>query len=106
MLLQLWSSDGRFHNDLARLTVRDPTTITRLVDRMARKGLVERRADPEDRRRSRVHLTPAGLALREDLVPLAQGLLAKTFAGITPEDLAQTTRTLRAMTDNLTSPQE
>ncbi len=100
-LLQLWACDGRSHGELAALTVRDRTTVTRLVDRLVKKGVVERRSDPSDRRRSEVVLTPTGRSLRGQLVPLAQGLLARAFDGISPEELVQTTRVLRAMTANL-----
>jgi len=38
----------------------DRTTMVDLVDALERKGLVERRADPADRRRNLVHLTADG----------------------------------------------
>lgn len=43
----------------AKLSV-DRTTMVDLVDALERKGLVERRSDPADRRRNLVHLTPDG----------------------------------------------
>ncbi|MCU7726685.1 MarR family transcriptional regulator [Actinoplanes sp. KI2] len=42
-----------------RLSV-DRTTMVDLVDTLERKGMVERRSDPADRRRNLVHLTPEG----------------------------------------------
>ena len=45
--------------DVARLTGLTSGSATRLVDRLARAGLVERHADPHDRRRSLVSLAPA-----------------------------------------------
>ena len=45
---------------LVRLT---SGSITAAVDRLERKGLVERRNDPEDRRARMVHLTEAGRKL-------------------------------------------
>ena len=38
----------------------DRTTMVDLVDALERKGLVERRSDPADRRRNLVHLTAEG----------------------------------------------
>ncbi|MFI5889345.1 MarR family winged helix-turn-helix transcriptional regulator [Actinoplanes sp. NPDC051513] len=38
----------------------DRTTMVDLVDALERKGLVERRSDPADRRRNLVHLTTKG----------------------------------------------
>jgi MarR family transcriptional regulator for hemolysin len=37
----------------------EPITIGRLVDRLEARGLLERRADPSDRRIRRLHLLPA-----------------------------------------------
>ncbi|MET9464955.1 MarR family transcriptional regulator [Streptomyces sp. NPDC006544] len=45
--------------DIARLTGLTSGSATRLVDRMVKAGIVERHADPKDRRRSLVALAPA-----------------------------------------------
>lgn len=45
--------------DVARLTGLTSGSATRLVDRMVKAGVVERLADPNDRRRSLVALSPA-----------------------------------------------
>lgn len=45
--------------DIARLTGLTSGSATRLVDRMVKAGVVERHADPNDRRRSLVVLAPA-----------------------------------------------
>ena len=49
-----------------------PTSMTRLIDRLEERGLVERRRDGDDRRRVTAVLLPAGSALVADL-PLLQG---------------------------------
>lgn len=51
----------------------DRTTMVDLVDALQGKGLVERRADPADRRRNQVHLTAAGrVALERGRIAYAQ----------------------------------
>ncbi|MBZ9772252.1 MarR family winged helix-turn-helix transcriptional regulator [Mesorhizobium sp. CO1-1-8] len=57
---------------LARLSVVDPSTLTKVVDRMISEGLVQRAADPNDRRRVRVLLTPKGFAVFEQLRPFRE----------------------------------
>jgi DNA-binding MarR family transcriptional regulator len=47
--------------EIAGLTGLTPGSATRLVDRLAKAGLVERRADPADRRRALVALAPRAL---------------------------------------------
>lgn len=66
------------------LTVRlegDSTTVMVIVDSLEKKGLAERRPDPTDRRRKRIHLTPRGkrTALRalETVKNLYEPLLAE-----------------------------
>ncbi len=49
--------------ELAALLHCDKTNITGLVDRLQRRGLITRQADPADRRITRVHLTPEGEAV-------------------------------------------
>ncbi|WP_327414155.1 MarR family winged helix-turn-helix transcriptional regulator [Streptomyces sp. NBC_01233] len=44
--------------DIARLTGLTSGSATRLVDRMVKAGIVQRHADPNDRRRSLVSLSP------------------------------------------------
>ncbi len=61
--------------DLAERLALDPSNITALVDRLEGLGLVERRADSEDRRVKRVVVTPQGVRHREKIV---QAVFAKS----------------------------
>ena len=102
VLLFLWQEDGRTPGEMAARSVRDPTTMTRLLDGMARKDLIARHADPEDRRRSRIRLTPRGQALQAVLVPEAQALIAQSLKGVGLGEMETTLRVLGRMTRNLT----
>jgi DNA-binding MarR family transcriptional regulator len=55
-------ADGEGHTmtELADHALLLPPTLTKLIDRMASDNLVYRRADTEDRRKVRAHLTPRG----------------------------------------------
>lgn len=103
VLLILWKKGAQTPSALADVTFRDRTTITRLVDGMVSKGIVERCADPNDRRRSLVDVGEAGRALQVQLVPIAQVFVAEALDGIAPADIAVTLQTLRKMTLNLQS---
>jgi DNA-binding MarR family transcriptional regulator len=46
----------------------DASNVTGLVDRLEARGLVERRSDANDRRVKALTLTPAGVALRDQVV--------------------------------------
>lgn len=57
MLMKLRQHPGLSQKDLAEIIEVEPMTIARLTDRLEARGLVERRADPRDRRIWRLHLT-------------------------------------------------
>jgi DNA-binding MarR family transcriptional regulator len=64
-----------------RMITRDPD-ITRLLDRLDRRGLVERQRDGADRRAVRTRISPAGLKLLEQLeIPSAMVHRALTPLG-------------------------
>jgi DNA-binding MarR family transcriptional regulator len=101
ILLILWSKGAQTPSVLADATIRDRTTVTRLLDGMVAKGLVDRNTDPTDRRKMRVQVSDLGMSIRNGLVSVAQGLIAQTLNGISPEDAETTVQTLRRMSQNL-----
>lgn len=101
ILIRLWERDGRSQGELSEATFRDPPTMSRIVDGMEARGLLERRVDPEDGRVRLIHLTRKGQQLKPKLVPLAERIVKKMVHGL-EEDALQTTRaTLRRMFENL-----
>ena len=68
---------------LAELTSINVSTLSRLVGRMGREGLVARRRDGEDARSVTVHLLKPGLAATEKLIPKAlayEAALTRNFS--------------------------
>jgi len=63
ILARLDRQPGMSQNELATICEVDPITVARLVDRLEARGMVERRADPTDRRVRRLHLLPAARPL-------------------------------------------
>lgn len=103
ILLVLWQKGPQSPGAVAEVTFKDRTTVTRLIDAMVRKNLVTRTEDAVDRRRSVVSVSHRGKALGTELVPIAQRLIEQALAGIPAKDIETTTRTLRAMTVNLSA---
>lgn len=66
-LVKLRDTSGASQNQLGRLTAMDPATIQGVVRRLEERQLVERAADPDDRRRSMLKLTQPGAALVDRL---------------------------------------
>src|SRR6201986_3343613 len=67
ILARLSRQPGISQNELAGVCEVEPITIGRLVDRLEARGLVERRADPKDRRVRRLHLLPAARPHLEEI---------------------------------------
>ena len=61
--------------------------VTRLVDRLARLGLVERVSSPEDRRVTLVRILPAGQRLLRKIKPGVKKLHAEQFRHMAPDQL-------------------
>ena len=70
---------------------------TYLVDRLAAKGLVERRDCPKDRRARYVVLTPAGDELITRVFPEHARRVSQVLAGLTEQEQVQATALLRAL---------
>ena len=71
VLLPLFEEDGLRMGDLARRGRLSKQTMTELVRRLERSGLVERRADPDDGRASQIFLTDRS----RELEPVAAEVL-------------------------------
>lgn len=103
LLMVLWRDGPRGMSALADITLRERTTVTRVVDRLARKGLVERRPGPDDRRAVVIVPTDEGEHIREAVLGAMAPLVDGIEDGIDPDDLNATVRTLRRMAWRLTS---
>jgi DNA-binding MarR family transcriptional regulator len=62
-------SDGTSHgmSDAADYAMLPPPSLTKAVDQLVLAKLIDRRADPQDRRRVLIRLTPRGRRLRQQL---------------------------------------
>jgi DNA-binding MarR family transcriptional regulator len=76
VLLPLFEEDGLRMGELARRARLSKQTMTELVRRLERDGLVERRADPDDGRASLIYLTTRSRAF----APVAAHALADVHA--------------------------
>lgn len=104
VLMVLWERGPQRMTDLAAVTLRDRTTVTRIVDRMVKKGLVLRRAPDEDRRVVAIAATEAADALRPRVLAVIEPLIAQAMAGIPPEAAATALSVLRQISANLEPP--
>jgi MarR family transcriptional regulator for hemolysin len=94
VLFKLTVKPGLRQGELADMLDVEPITLTRIIDRLQEAGLVERVADPADRRVWRLHVTEKAKPVAAKLRAIADEMSAEAFAGIAPEDIETTRRVL------------
>jgi DNA-binding MarR family transcriptional regulator len=100
VLFRLTRQPGLRQIELADMLDIEPITLSRIVDRLEESGLVERAADPSDRRAWRLHVTAKAQPLVEKLRAIADEMIADAFAGIDPKDIEITRQVLGKAREN------
>ncbi|GER84462.1 MAG: MarR family transcriptional regulator [Thermogemmatispora sp.] len=101
LLFQLWKEEGMTPSQLAACLGVEPPTATKMLQRLERAGLIERRTDPEDARIVRIYLTERGRALERPVLEVWQHLEARTVANLSPTEQALLRRLLMQVSANL-----
>jgi MarR family transcriptional regulator, transcriptional regulator for hemolysin len=101
VLARLDRSEGLKQSELAELLDLQPISLTRLLDKLSDCGLIERRADPHDRRAKRLFLTPAARPLLDKLGDLGAELMATALAGVERASVEHMVAQLAIVKENL-----
>ena len=87
--------------ELAETRQMDEPTACRVVDTLVRRRLVSSSPDREDRRRSRLALTPSGRAIAGELLPIAETIGAAVEHGLNAAERAAVVAGLKKVIANL-----
>ena len=101
ILLQLWIEEDIPQSQLAACMEVEPPTVTKMLQRMERAGLIERRPDPEDARVSLVYLTERGRTLEQPVLDVWRQLEARTVSGLSLTEQTLLHRLLLQVATNL-----
>jgi len=93
---------GLSQKELAELMDVEPISVARLVDRLAARGMVERRDDPADRRIWRLHLLPPAMPVLDHMRGVRDEFQATLATGLSADTLATVGRALAIMKTNIT----
>ena len=85
-LVKLRDLDEVSQNQLGRLTAMDAATMQGVIKRLASRNLIDRRPDPDDRRRLILSLSPEGRALIERLLSNGSNITQKTLDPLSPTE--------------------
>ena len=100
-LRTLYNDQGIAQVELSRLIGIEKASSTAVLDSLEARELIRRHRDKGDRRRSRVFLTEAGLALVEGIIPEMLVLNAIALDGLSRQEIAGFLKGLQTVTENL-----
>jgi MarR family transcriptional regulator for hemolysin len=102
VLAYLAQNEGINQSGLAELLEIEPITLARILDKLQTLRLVERHADPSDRRVWLLHLTPAARPKLAQLRKLGEVTREEALAGVSEADTERLLKTLKTLKANLT----
>lgn len=101
-LLALLEEEGLSQKELReRIQVEQPT-LANTLNRMERDGLIERRADPADKRRSFIYLTERAREVARTVIANAKAVNASATEGLSAQEKDMALSLLDHMIGNLT----
>ena len=101
VLVRIERTEGLKQSELAEILDLQPISLTRLLDRLADNGLIERRHDPHDRRANRLYLAPAAKPLLTELADLGHDMMGTVLEGLDDKANSRLLRDLALIKDNL-----
>ncbi|MFQ5519189.1 MAG: MarR family winged helix-turn-helix transcriptional regulator [Mariprofundus sp.] len=101
ILFRLMKQGPMTQVEISKLMMRDKTTITRRIDGLVKKRLVERNPHPDDRRYFQIALTDEGNRALEVMIPLVRDFQVEVLSDIPDEEKAITIRTLKRISEKL-----
>lgn len=101
ILMRLELQPGMSQTELATVCEVEPITVARLIDRLESNGLVERRADPSDRRMHRLHVLPAAGPILAEIRRYRAEHATKLHEGIAEADWSTALNVLLQIKDKL-----
>jgi len=103
VLKKLHDQDGLHQNDLAFLTLRDKSSLTRLLIKMEKKKFIIRKQCQEDKRANNVYLTNLGRDIFIKTRPVIKQILDTMQQNISKEEKDQMIKILQKIQFNFNS---
>jgi DNA-binding MarR family transcriptional regulator len=98
----IYRKQGISQNELAEMTFKDPPTVTRIIDLLEKKGLVERGPAAGDRRKFNLFLTKDGQAIYNQAFPIVADIRRKGWGSLSDADYQHFVRIMDSIYQNFT----
>lgn len=103
VLKKLHDQDGLNQNDLAFLTLRNKSSLTRLLAKMERKKYIIRKQHKEDKRINNVFITALGREIFTKTRPIIKNIIDTMERGISESEKQKIINTLKTIQYNFNS---
>ncbi len=103
VLKKLHDKDGLAQNDLAFLTLRNKSSLTRLLVKMEKKGFINRQQSEDDKRSNHVYLTDSGKEIYKKTRPLIKNIITTMEQNLSAVEKQQIIQVLKKIQFNLTA---
>ena len=100
-LVMLFEQDGLTQAELCRRINVEQPTMANTLQRMERDGLIRRKSDTADKRRTLVHLTPRAREMQSRVMESARAVSNQTVKGLSVGDQDDMFRLVARMVENL-----
>ena len=101
MIVAVHESPGISPTEIADRIRSDAPTVSRALAPLVERGVVKAESDPEDRRRTKVSLSPTGRKLAAELAPIAREVREAVVDGMTAQEIGALTSLLNRIVENL-----
>lgn len=99
ILFLLAEENDQAMSKLSTLLFLDKSTITGLIDRLAKAGYVVRKSDPADRRVYLIHITPQGIKEAEKAAEVINRVNAEIKTGFSKSEIASFKKVLNGIAE-------
>jgi len=87
ILFKLWEKDGQYQKQLGDSLLKDKPNITRILDLLQKRGLIERINDTADRRKFKIYLTEKGKIIIQEIIPIVNKLKESLYKNLSSEEI-------------------
>ena len=101
LLMELWQGDGMTQTKLAERLCIEPPTLTKMLSRLEKTKLLEKRRDLEDKRICRIFLTKKGYSFQKPVTDIWLQLEETILANLSQEERLLFRRFMMQIYDNL-----
>lgn len=101
ILNAVYRNPGASQTDLAHVSFKDKTNVTRILDLLVKKGYVTRNNDTNDRRIYSITLTELGQSIFEQLIEISDNVNEMFISDLNKDDYQKLVRTLKVISNSI-----